>query len=378
MPIFGQPCEIRGQVATGNFEWNVQNFAGFYYDIDDNLGTEKITTTITEGNKLQEPNGIVYTTTAQKNDFEFEDWGSYYVIGFLGEECFAGYIEGSDSGEGYLFDKSTEKSSLAKGKLLKILADDDTERTITSNTPLELAEGYSLVLKAVNPEDGRIFVELRKDDELVDNKMFQPSKDDAAMSDQTYFYRNSQVGSQKNLVTIAVHFKNAFKGADQDLATVDGVWQISDSPISVAEGTAFDKMVISYVTSEQISMENRDSPITLSRHRDIPLAGDISIKTADSDSLRYYIYKELEITESATSMTDREAADVFTGIARESVTTLEKPDLSGAEDKGEPSEEVAETGDPAQRLKALKELMDAGLITEEDYDSKKAEILAAV
>ena len=41
--------EIRGQVATGNFEWNAQNFAGFYYDIDDALGTEKITTTITEG-----------------------------------------------------------------------------------------------------------------------------------------------------------------------------------------------------------------------------------------------------------------------------------------------------------------------------------------
>ena len=41
--------EIRGGVATGNFEWTAQNFAGFYYDIDDDLGTEKITTTITEG-----------------------------------------------------------------------------------------------------------------------------------------------------------------------------------------------------------------------------------------------------------------------------------------------------------------------------------------
>ena len=70
------------QPAT--FTWNSQTFAGFYYDIDDNLGTEKLTTTITEGNKLHEPNGVVYTTTAQKNDFEFEDWGYYNVIGFLG------------------------------------------------------------------------------------------------------------------------------------------------------------------------------------------------------------------------------------------------------------------------------------------------------
>jgi hypothetical protein len=27
--------EIRGQIATGNFEWTSKNFAGFYYDIDD-------------------------------------------------------------------------------------------------------------------------------------------------------------------------------------------------------------------------------------------------------------------------------------------------------------------------------------------------------
>ena len=56
-PAFGQitaakSCEIRGQVATGDFEWNAQNFAGFYYDIDNDLGTERIITTLTEGYKL--------------------------------------------------------------------------------------------------------------------------------------------------------------------------------------------------------------------------------------------------------------------------------------------------------------------------------------
>jgi hypothetical protein len=66
--------EIRGQVATDSFEWNAQNFAGFYYDIDDDLGTEMITTTITDGTKLQQPNGIAYTTTVQKNDFEYAYW----------------------------------------------------------------------------------------------------------------------------------------------------------------------------------------------------------------------------------------------------------------------------------------------------------------
>ena len=69
--------EIRGagcyrQTST----WNAQNFAGFYYDIDDDLGTETLITTITEGNKLTGTHMVsVYTTTVQKNDFDFARLG---------------------------------------------------------------------------------------------------------------------------------------------------------------------------------------------------------------------------------------------------------------------------------------------------------------
>ena len=72
--------------------WIPQTFAGFYYDIDDNLGNEAIQMTITNG-KLEEPNGVSYTTSSQENDFEFEDWGYYNSIGFLGDNYFAGYSD---------------------------------------------------------------------------------------------------------------------------------------------------------------------------------------------------------------------------------------------------------------------------------------------
>ena len=47
------------------------------------------------------------------------------------------------------------------------------------------------------------------------------------MADKTYFYKKD-VGGSKDLVIIAVHFKNAFRGVDSNLITIDGVWQISD------------------------------------------------------------------------------------------------------------------------------------------------------
>ena len=39
--------EIRGSVATGDSQWNPQNFAGFDYDIDRDVGSDTLTTTLT-------------------------------------------------------------------------------------------------------------------------------------------------------------------------------------------------------------------------------------------------------------------------------------------------------------------------------------------
>ena len=50
--------EICGSVATGSTEWDASTFAGFYYDIDDNIKTETLTATVTD-RKLREPDGVV-------------------------------------------------------------------------------------------------------------------------------------------------------------------------------------------------------------------------------------------------------------------------------------------------------------------------------
>jgi hypothetical protein len=87
--------EVRGAVAgtindqsnlvDNTFTWNPQNFAGFFYDIKKDLGTETLKFTLTEGNKLSgdSPYGILYTTTAQNKAFERDLWGSYKIIGLV-------------------------------------------------------------------------------------------------------------------------------------------------------------------------------------------------------------------------------------------------------------------------------------------------------
>ncbi|MGC9515997.1 S-layer protein domain-containing protein, partial [Methanocrinis sp.] len=300
--------EIRGAVKNledDPIEWDVKSFAGFYYDIDDDLGNEKITMTVTGGNVLDEDGGVVYETSAQRNDFDFEDWGEYMTIGFLAEEYFAAYVENeAEPLKAYLADDSTDTNLLADEQLSKVLYDDDEERTFTTGTPLKLEEDYELAIQAIDLDGNKVYVQLMKDGAVVDSAVVEPSKDGATMQDKTYTYKKD-MGDTEDIVVIAVHFKNAFRGADQDLATVDGIWQISDTYTEVEEDTEYDKMTVQSVNADTkiITMNNEDNKLTLNKNKDQLLMENVRIKTADQDTispeepLRFYIYKEATVEE---------------------------------------------------------------------------------
>ncbi|HPE50442.1 MAG TPA: S-layer protein domain-containing protein [Methanothrix soehngenii] len=332
--------EIRGNVATDTFTWTADNFAGFYYDIDDDIKTEELTATISEGDKLLEPDGVTYTSTAQANEFEFEEWGTYNVIGFFADKYFAGYIDDPNVEENVLFDESEDENVLADEQLLKILMDNDDERTVTSGTPLAMEEGYELSIQSIDIDGNKVYLELSKDGAVVDSKVISPSADNAGMKDKTYYYKKD-IGDSKDVVIVAAHFKNAFRGADQNLATVDGLWQLSDTPQDVSENTEYDKMTIQTVTANTITMNNEDNDITLSKNKDISLMPGVSIKTADDDELRYYIYKEATI-EGEEEVAEEEPAVVAPVNATEKTVEEAKEAVEEANKTVEEAKEVVE------------------------------------
>ena len=296
--------EVRGTVkdiGMGTVEWDVSTFAGFFYDIDDNLGNERITMTITEGNVLAEDTGVIYTTEGQNHKFDFEDWGDYATIGFLADEYFAAYADGS-----HLAGESTDANLMKDEQLSKVLMDDDSSMTFTSGTPLKLAEGYELAIQSIDLDGNKVFVQLMKNGAVVNSAVVEPSKAGATLKDKTYVYKKD-MGDTEKIVLIAVHFKNAFRGADTDLATVNGIWQISDTPTSIKEDTEYDKMTIQTVDADamRITMNNEDNKITLTKKRDVSLMENIRIKTADQDDqpLRFYIYKEMKVEGEEVAVT---------------------------------------------------------------------------
>jgi S-layer protein (TIGR01567 family) len=308
VPAAADSGEIKSTVAEvvdgAVMQWNNTNFAGFYNEIDSErytawgfyeggiFGTEEIIMTITEGNVLAEDTGVIYTTEGQNHRFDFEDWGQYMTIGFLADEYFAAYVEGS-----HLFGRSTDANLMKDEQLSKVLMDDDEEWTFTKNDPLKLKEGYVLAIKGIDAY-GNIWLELKKDGVVVDSSLLAPSKPYADITDKTYVYKKD-MGNTEKIAIIAVHFQgNIFHGTGtslQDAATVNAIWQISDTATCIKEDTKVDKMTIQTVDADEvtmmITMTNKDETITLTAGKDIPLMGSIGIRTTAETPLSFYLYR---------------------------------------------------------------------------------------
>lgn len=288
------------------------DFSGFFYDIDDDIGTEILTMNIV-GDSLEE-GSIQYRTESEGKNFKFEDWGQYKVIGFMGEECFAGYTPDS-----YLAEISVDTNLLDDGILLKVLRDDSDELVISASTPLVLEQGYELKIKNVDIDGNKAYLELYKNGNFLDEKVITPSIENAAMAEKTYYFSRSFgdiADSGNEIAIIAVHFKNAYLSSDGDAASVDGVFQLSDQPMRIKTNERYLNMTVTNIDENSIEMDNSDRQITLNSDRDIPLMMGIHIRTADQEAddpspLRFNIYKE--INEPGTYEVRGKVAEAFDG-----------------------------------------------------------------
>jgi S-layer protein (TIGR01567 family) len=264
--------DVRGTVidpSIGEFTWTPYNFEGFYYDIDDDVGTEELQITIS-GNKIDEKD-LIYTTSPRQVGFEFEDWGNYDVIGFMADKYFAGY-------------KNTEftddASAINEGQLRRILMDSDDSQTIATGSALSLEEGYELRIKQVDLNGNKVYLALAKDGEEVDSKVVTPSSDGADKA-SNYMYKVT-IGSEKDVPIIIAHIESVFRSTESDLATVDAIFQVSDSPESVEEGEVHGRMEVASLDSDGIRMENQDS-ISLGQGKVIDIMENLRIEVADSE-----------------------------------------------------------------------------------------------
>jgi len=274
---FIERCEagkyiLRGTVAEKEFKWTPMNFEGFYYNIDDGIGTESLIVEKIE-DRIIEKHKLEYKSQPQKVKFEHEEWGELEVMGFLAEKYFVGYPCSKFS---------DEISLISRGEVAKVLIDNEEKKTVFSGSSLLLEEGYELKIKEIDQQGSSVFLELYKNGILVDI--------DTVSSNNDYVYK-SDIGSVKTIPIIIVHIDKIFKVTEINAVIVEGIFQVSQEYLPIEIGMKYGLMEVTDISADGITMKNIDK-ISLARDKVIDIMGNIQFRVADSCNLRYYPFIE--------------------------------------------------------------------------------------
>jgi S-layer protein (TIGR01567 family) len=269
--------ELRGTVYDQNINgnslptWTPFNFEGFYYNIDEGIGTEELKVEELDGRNIPSDK-LVYQSSPQAVNFEHSNWGNFTVVGFMADKYFAGYPEGAVNG-------AVDRVSLLSNSILsKVLTDSDDKESMSSGSALALEEGYSLSVKEVDVNGNSVWVQLEKDGKVVD--------DGFVSANQNYVYK-TDVGKATDIPLIIVHFGTVFSGTETSAVFVQGIFQISGNYIEIKDSDTFDKMEVSSVSESGITMRNTDD-IGLDRGENTTIMNNVNFKTADDSTLRFY------------------------------------------------------------------------------------------
>ncbi len=230
----------------------------------------------TSGKNTVFQKGFQYTTFLQPKEFEFKPWENYYVINFMGMQWFAGY-DSSTTGT------KAKKSLLEHEYLGRVLWDAELQgKTFAGNYTLQ--EGYEIRIHDVGNDS--IFLELSRDGTSIESSVVKPNS--------TYVYEKD-LGDVDDLPIIMVHVDNVFTNGTEGFATIDAIFQISDQNlIQIERGDGIGEMQIVGLFPDAIMMVN-DENINLNRDSRVYIAPMMSIRVADNDTLRYYLYTEQNV-----------------------------------------------------------------------------------
>ena len=142
--------------------------------------------------------------------------------------------------------------------------------------------------------ENSVWVQLEKDGKVVD--------DGFVSSGQDYVYK-TDVGKATDIPLIIVHFGTVFSGTETSAVFVQGIFQISDDYTEINNGDTFGKMEVSSVSESGITMKNSDD-IGLDKGETTEIMGNVSFKTADDSTLRFYPFVKVGSGGNASQWTE--------------------------------------------------------------------------
>jgi len=254
---------IRGHISGGDGIWRADDFGWFFYDLDKGQGGEQLR--INVSGRTADKSKIVYSSHAWTRDFEYEPWGSYEAVAFLGKLYLAGYPKS---------DITDEVSSLGKGALRRILLDEKQTFTLTQNNTLPLQGGYALAARDVSQKNDVV--------EFVLLKNGNPVHAALVSIGGTFVYKIDDVP------VILAHLANAMRSGTSGFAEIDAIFQVSDDPqVKLFDGGRLGNLELVDLSEDGFSFQNYRA-LSFIRNSVVTLTSDLAVVVVDAPNLYYY------------------------------------------------------------------------------------------
>ena len=271
--------QIRGQVASGNFVWNAANFAGFYYDIKDDVSTESLSVSNLNGNVIP-VGGLAYNTQIKKVSYEYDKptagWDTYPVIGFFAQQ--------------YIPIKPGKADKLAK-----LILDSNDKYTVRTGEKLDLGQGYAIEAKQVDVDGKKVWLAFSKDGEFIDDEIIEVGTGDSASN--TWNVELDDIQGEDDVTVLKLHVNQVFQGAVDSIAQIEGVWLIDyANAMTIESDDEFGELNKVSVSGDTLKITNDDT-FTLTRDSEEAIGQGMSFKIADTSNseLRYYPFVEMTV-----------------------------------------------------------------------------------
>ncbi|MBU3966574.1 MAG: hypothetical protein KKG76_04235 [Euryarchaeota archaeon] len=312
--------EVRGSVwndtsiKNANY-WNPMNFAGFFYDINENLGNEKLT--ILQNNlcgsisstgctqqRTIDKNNLTYSTAAQAKALKVAS-----ALGLVGDNIGLTMKGLEQAAPGKAFDQGLywilgwqgEKYVAVNGKvdkLSKLIIEHGTaaaeKKTLTVGETWDIGDGWELTANSIDAKatPRQVWLTLSKDGIKKDDKVVSSGTTDAK---PIYTYVEKSIGGETDVPVFVTYVDSIFAGATTDMVQLRYTWAISESVTQINSGSTYGVFKDAVVSGKTLALKNTDTAVSLTRESIIDLMGSMNFKVADSDTLRFYPFVTYEI-----------------------------------------------------------------------------------
>ena len=303
--------EIRGSVVEGgpltNYIWTNATFAGFFYDIDDGLGTETLNiTTSGSGYRTIAESALIYRTTGQQKQLKVV--GAKYSSSTAAQLLTAGLEEfdigdmATSEGNFTIIGWMAEKYVALKqkdNKLSKLLVEHGTssaeKKTLTVGETWEIGGGYTLTANSIDAKASprQVWLTLSKDGVKKDDKVVTSG---TATSTPIYTYVEKSLCGENDVPIFVTYVDSVFAGATTDMVQFRYTWLIDPTCTEVKSGDVFGSMKVTS-TDSPLELKNSETTMTLSIDSTVDIMGNMKFKVADSSTTRFYPMVEYVIGE---------------------------------------------------------------------------------